>query len=92
MHRKKIPYGEQNFERLITQNYYYVDRTRYIELLENLDEKYIVFLRPRKFGKTLFLDMLSKYYDIKDKEKNNGLFNDLYIDKNPQKKKIIIIY
>ncbi|SHF09315.1 Predicted AAA-ATPase [Marinitoga hydrogenitolerans DSM 16785] len=57
--KKKIPYGEQNFERLIMQNYYYIDRTQYIEKLESLNEKNIVYLRPRKFGKTLFLDTLS---------------------------------
>ncbi|AEX84622.1 Protein of unknown function (DUF1703)/Predicted AAA-ATPase [Marinitoga piezophila KA3] len=81
--KKKIPYGEQNFERLRKDNYYYIDRTEYIEKLENLDEKYIVFLRPRKFGKTLFLDTLGKYYDINYKNKFEELFGDLYIGKNP---------
>ncbi|KLO24275.1 9-O-acetyl-N-acetylneuraminate esterase, partial [Marinitoga sp. 1197] len=81
--RKKIPYGEQNFERVIMQNYYYIDRTQYIEKLESLNEKNIVFLRPRKFGKTLFLDTLSKYYDINYAEKFEELFKDLYIGKNP---------
>ncbi|WP_175421451.1 AAA family ATPase [Marinitoga sp. 1135] len=81
--KKKIPYGEQNFERLRKDNYYYIDRTQYIEKLENLDEKYIVFLRPRKFGKTLFLDTLGKYYDINYKNKFEELFGDLYIGKNP---------
>ncbi|KLO23592.1 9-O-acetyl-N-acetylneuraminate esterase, partial [Marinitoga sp. 1197] len=81
--RKKIPYGEQNFERVIMQNYYYIDRTKYIEKLESLNEKNIVFLRPRKFGKTLFLDTLSKYYDINYAEKFEELFKNLYIGKNP---------
>ncbi|KLO21239.1 AAA family ATPase, partial [Marinitoga sp. 1155] len=81
--RKKIPYGEQNFERVIMQNYYYIDRTEYIEKLESLNEKNIVFLRPRKFGKTLFLDTLSKYYDINYAEKFEELFKNLYIGKNP---------
>ncbi|NUU94912.1 hypothetical protein XO10_01140 [Marinitoga sp. 1135] len=81
--KKKIPYGEQNFERLRKDNYYYIDRTEYIKKLENLDEKYIVFLRPRKFGKTLFLDTLGKYYDINYKNKFEELFGDLYIGKNP---------
>ncbi|KLO24558.1 AAA family ATPase, partial [Marinitoga sp. 1155] len=81
--RKKIPYGEQNFERVIMQNYYYIDRTEYIEKLESLNEKNIVFLRPRKFGKTLFLDTLAKYYDVNYAEKFEKLFKDLYIGKNP---------
>ncbi|NUV00122.1 hypothetical protein XO12_08490, partial [Marinitoga sp. 1154] len=81
--RKKIPYGEQNFERVIMQNYYYIDRTQYIEKLESLNEKNIVFLRPRKFGKTLFLDTLAKYYDINYAEKFEELFKNLYIGKNP---------
>ncbi|NUV00559.1 hypothetical protein XO12_10875, partial [Marinitoga sp. 1154] len=81
--RKKIPYGEQNFERVIMQNYYYIDRTEYIEKLESLNEKNIVFLRPRKFGKTLFLDTLAKYYDVNYADKFEALFKDLYIGKNP---------
>ncbi|SHF22956.1 PD-(D/E)XK nuclease superfamily protein [Marinitoga hydrogenitolerans DSM 16785] len=81
--RKKIPYGKQNFEWVIMQNYYYIDRTEYIEKLESLNETNIVFLRPRKFGKTLFLDTLSKYYDINYADKFDALFKDLYIGKNP---------
>ncbi|WP_075780474.1 AAA family ATPase [Marinitoga sp. 1137] len=81
--KKKIPYGKQNFEVIRKQNYYYVDRTEYIEKLEKLDETYIVFLRPRKFGKTLFLDTLGKYYDINYKNKFEELFGDLYIGENP---------
>ncbi|NUU98454.1 AAA family ATPase, partial [Marinitoga sp. 1138] len=80
--KKKIPYGEQEFELLIKDNYYYVDRTEYIEKLENLNEKYIVFLRPRKFGKTLFINTLMAYYDVNNKEKFENLFGKLYIGKN----------
>ena len=50
----KMPYGISNYEELIIEDYYYVDKTKYIEKLENLPEKRIMFLRPRKFGKTLF--------------------------------------
>ncbi|NUV00555.1 hypothetical protein XO12_10855, partial [Marinitoga sp. 1154] len=81
--KKKIPYGKQNFEWVIMQNYYYIDRTKYIEKLESLNETNIVFLRPRKFGKTLFLDTLAKYYDINYAEKFEALFKELYIGKNP---------
>ena len=47
----KIPYSISNFEKIITEKYYYVDRTKYIEVLENFNEKYLLFLRPRRFGK-----------------------------------------
>ena len=61
---KKLPYGISNYEELITENYYYVDKTKYIEQLENIAEKRIIMLRPRKFGKTLFTSTLEYYYDI----------------------------
>ena len=54
---KKLPYGISNYDELVEENYYYVDKTKYIEKLENLAEKRIMFLRPRKFGKTLFTSM-----------------------------------
>ncbi|MDR3171789.1 MAG: AAA family ATPase, partial [Treponema sp.] len=61
---KRLPYGLCNFEDLITNNYAYVDKTRYIELLENENNPYQIFIRPRKFGKSLFFSLLSCYYDI----------------------------
>ena len=84
---KKLPYGISNYEELITENYYYVDKTEYIEKLEELAEKRIMFLRPRKFGKTLFTSMIEKYYDIQTVEKFELLFKDTYIGKNPTKLK-----
>ena len=80
---KKLPYGISNYEELITENYYYVDKTKYIEQLENISEKRIVFLRPRKFGKTLFTSTLEYYYDIKTSDKFDKLFGETYIGKNP---------
>ena len=62
---KKLPYGISNYEELIEDNNYYVDKTEYIEKLEKLAEKRIMFLRPRKFGKTLFTSTLENYYDLK---------------------------
>ena len=79
---KKLPYGISNYEELIDGNYYYVDKTMYIEKLENISEKRIMFLRPRKFGKTLFTSTLAYYYDIDTKEKFAKLFGDTYIGKN----------
>ena len=84
---KKLPSGVSNYEELITDNYYYVDKTEYIEKLENYPNKRVMFLRTRKFGKTLFTSTLENYYDIKKSEKFNKLFNETYIGKNPTKLK-----
>ena len=82
---KKLPYGISNYEELVKDNYYYVDKTKYIEKLENLPEKRIMFLRPRKFGKTLFTSTLENYYDLKKANKFEELYGDTYIGKNPTK-------
>ena len=71
---KKLPYGISDYEKIIENNYYYVDKTPYIEKLENIAETYIMFLRPRKFGKTLFTSTLENYYDIKKNDKFKQLF------------------
>ena len=84
---KKLPYGISDYERLIENEYYYVDKTKYIEKLENIAEPYIMFLRPRKFGKTLFTSTLENYYDIKKAEKFEKLYGETYIGKNPTKLK-----
>ena len=84
---KKLPYGISDYERLIENEYYYVDKTMYIEKLENLAEPYIMFLRPRKFGKTLFTSTLENYYDIKKVDKFEKLYGNTYIGKNPTKLK-----
>ncbi len=84
---KKLPYGISDYERLVEDEYYYVDKTKYIESLENLSEPYIMFLRPRKFGKTLFTSMLENYYDLKKTDKFYDLFKNTYIGKNPTKQK-----
>ena len=84
---KKLPYGISDYEKLIQGNYYYVDKTKYIEKLENLSEIYVMFLRPRKFGKTLFTSVLENYYDVKKQDKFEELFGKTYIGKNPTKLK-----
>ena len=83
----KMPYGISNFEELITEDYYYVDKTKYIEKLESLPEKRIMFLRPRKFGKTLFTSVIENYYDKNRVDKFEKLFKNTYIGKNPTKLK-----
>ena len=79
----KIPYGISNFESLREENYIYIDKTSFIEVLENINSKYLFFIRPRRFGKSLFLSVLEHYYDVNSKSKFNKLFGDLYIGKNP---------
>ncbi|MDR3093278.1 MAG: ATP-binding protein [Bacteroidales bacterium] len=83
---KRLPYGNSNFESVMMDNYAYVDKTRFIELLEQENNKYLFFTRPRKFGKSLFFSMLSHYYDINGADKFNTLFGDLYIGKHPTPK------
>ncbi|KOA18167.1 putative AAA-ATPase [Clostridium homopropionicum DSM 5847] len=65
----------------------YIDKTEYIEKLENYHSPYIFFLRPRRFGKSLFTSILANYYDIKEEENFNKLFGETYIGKNPTKEK-----
>ena len=83
---KKLPYGISDYERIVEQGYYYVDKTKYIEKLEEMPP-YIMFLRPRKFGKTLFTSVLENYYDILKKDKFEKLYGETYIGKNPTKLK-----
>ncbi len=80
---KKLPNGISNYEELIRDGYIYVDKTPYIEKLENLTDKRIMFLRPRKFGKTLFTSVLENYYDIRKVDKFDTLFGETYIGKHP---------
>jgi hypothetical protein len=84
---KKLPYGKSNFESIITRNYAYVDKTKFIELLENEENSSQFFIRPRKFGKSLFFSMLSCYYDMLRTDKFQELFGELYIGKNPTPRK-----
>lgn len=79
---KKIPYGMTDFERIIRENFYYVDKTKYIAKVEKATS-FFFFVRPRRFGKTLFLNMLGLYYDINKKDKFEEIFGGLYIGKNP---------
>jgi len=80
---KKLPYGQSNFADLIERNYAYVDKTRYVELLENENNTYQFFIRPRRFGKSLFLSVLENYYDLTRRDKFESIFGNLYIGKKP---------
>ena len=85
MSKVKIPYGESDFKTLREENYVYVDKTMYIEKLETY--KRAIYVRPRRFGKSLFTSMISYYYDIKEKENYEKLYKGLYIYDNPTEKK-----
>ncbi|VFN05213.1 MAG: Predicted AAA-ATPase [Candidatus Kentron sp. G] len=78
----KFPYGISDFDSLITEQYHYVDRTEHIPLLEEAG-KQLLFLRPRRFGKSLLLSMLENYYDLNNAERFEELFGDLAIGRNP---------
>ncbi|MDR2626855.1 MAG: AAA family ATPase, partial [Dysgonamonadaceae bacterium] len=80
---KRLPYGSSNFGRLISDNYIYIDKTRFIELLENEPNPYQFFIRPRKFGKSLFFSILDHYYDLNRADDFEMLFGDFYIGKHP---------
>ena len=79
----KIPYGISNFRMIRDQqdNYLYVDKTHFIHKVEKT--KYLMYLRPRRFGKSLFVDMLDNYYDINSTDKYDELFAGLYIHQKP---------
>ncbi len=80
----KIGYGQSNFESMVSEKRYYVDRTNYIALLETtIQSKFLFFLRPRRFGKSLFISTLEYYYGLEHKEKFDFLFGKYYIGQNP---------
>lgn len=79
---KRIPYGVSDFIDIIERNQYYVDKTMYIPKLEDEPDA-LFFIRPRRFGKSLFISMLRAYYDIKRKDKFDKLFGNLWIGSHP---------
>ena len=76
---KKIPYGISDFVRLKTENFYFIDKTDYIPLIEESSSSYLMFLRPRRFGKSLLIAILEAYYDIHFKNEFDEIFGDTYI-------------
>ena len=80
--RKLLTYGMMNFADIRLDNYYYVDKTSFIPVIEQSD-RFFFFIRPRRFGKSLTLNMLQHYYDVRTRDKFDALFGDLYIGKHP---------
>ncbi len=77
---KKIPIGIDDFKKIRENNIYYVDKTKYIEKILVDTSEVKLFTRPRRFGKTLNMSMLKYFFDIKNKEENKKLFQNLYIE------------
>ena len=68
------PYGDSSFESFNKENTAFVDKTEFIKIIDELDTKYPVLLRPRRFGKTTFVQMLLCFYDISFKDKYDEIF------------------
>ncbi|MCU0289719.1 MAG: ATP-binding protein [Acidobacteria bacterium] len=79
---KKIPYAISDYDLMQKGNYYYVDKTPYIPIIENIG-RYLFFIRPRRFGKSLFLAILQGYYDVQFKANFDELYKDTWIYTNP---------
>ena len=79
---KEVPYGVSDFMTVVEQNLYYVDKTMYIPQLEK-QARNLFFIRPRRFGKSIFLGMLHAYYDCHTKDKFQQWFGNLWIGQHP---------
>ena len=79
MRKKAVPVGIEDFERIVREDYYYVDKTLLIEKLLINRAPVTLFTRPRRFGKTLNMSMLKCFFDVKNKEENKKLFENLKI-------------
>ena len=79
MRKKAVPVGIEDFKELIQDEYYYVDKTLLIDEMLMNKSKVTLFTRPRRFGKTLNMSMLRYFFDVKDKEENKKLFENLKI-------------
>ena len=79
---KRVPYGVSDFVKVVEQNQYYVDKTMYLPMLED-EPSNLFFIRPRRFGKSIFLSMLHAYYDCRTKDKFGQWFGNLWIGSHP---------
>ena len=77
----RIPYGESNFEFIRNKHFLYVDKTHFLEQLESTGK--LIHLRPRRFGKSLFISMIESYYDVASAEKFDSLFKGLHVHEQP---------
>lgn len=79
---KRVPYGVSDFKSVIEQNQYYVDKTMFLPELEKQPNN-LFFIRPRRFGKSIFLSMLYSYYDCNQEDCFETLFGSLWIGSHP---------
>ena len=79
---RAIPYGKMNFAQIVEQDMYYVDKMRYLATLEAAGS-YLMFIRPRRFGKSLFANMMRMYYDVALKDEFQRYFGKLCIGRHP---------
>ena len=80
--KKKLPYGLSDFKRVKIEDFYYIDKTKFIEKIED-EASFLFFLRPRRFGKSLTLSMLEYYYDIYYQEEFEEIFKNTFVSNNP---------
>ena len=78
---KRLAIGVSDFKHLIEEDFYYFDKTKFIEEIIKDGSQVKLFARPRRFGKTLNMSMLKYFFDIKNREENKEIFKDLYIEK-----------
>ena len=79
---KQIPYGISDFKQVQKERLYLVDKTMFFERMEQAGH-FLFLVRPRRFGKSLFLNMLEAYYDIEEKDNFHELFKGLYVAEHP---------
>ena len=78
---KRLAIGVSDFKKIIEGDFYYFDKTKFIEEIINDGSEVKLFARPRRFGKTLNMSMLKYFFDIENKEENKEIFKNLYIEK-----------
>lgn len=90
---KGIPYGISDFNRIRNGNFYFVDKTMYLPLIEKMPS-YLFLIRPRRFGKSVFLSMMRTYYDISRQDDFDAYFGDLWIGTHPtgERNKYQVLY
>ncbi|HLP44778.1 MAG TPA: AAA family ATPase [Candidatus Deferrimicrobium sp.] len=79
---KEIPYGVSDYARIVRRNYYYIDKTPYLAMLEKAGD-YLFLIRPRRFGKSLFVAVMESYYDVLYKDRFEELFKCTWIYEHP---------
>lgn len=79
----RLPYSISNFATLVRDGYHYVDRTPFLAQLEQLNERYLFYLRPRRFGKSLFISLLQHYYGLEFQDRFVELFGNYTIGQTP---------